>query len=205
MPATGKPRVMRGRGLLLPLSLVLLVLGLQGCKGRGGDGETLHVEISHLVGQQPLQLADVEYTLADGEQLRVDRLRYYLSNFRLRRHDGTWSAAARSDADARGYFLVDAAQPASRTFAVAGFAPGEYEGIEFVVGVDAARNHAGVQSGALDPAQGMFWTWNTGYIFFKLEGRSPQSTASGQQVAYHVGGERGGGGGPRPPSRVYKT
>jgi hypothetical protein len=131
-----------------------------------------------------------DYTLADGDQLSVDKLRYYLSNFRLRRHDGSWSAAARSDQDARGYFLVDEAQGSSKIFDVAGFAAGDYAGVEFLVGVDAARNAAGAQTGALDPARGMFWMWNTGYIFFKLEGHSPQSTASDHALTYHVGGSR---------------
>jgi hypothetical protein len=36
----------------------------------------------------------------------------------------------------------------------------------------------------------MFWTWNTGYIFFKLEGRSPLSTAPDGLLEYHIGGFR---------------
>ncbi|WP_157623121.1 MbnP family protein [Solimonas soli] len=161
---------------------------LAACHGGDASGLPLRVEISHRVGTQPLQLGETEYTLDDGDALRIDRLRYYLSNFRLRRHDRSWSAAARSDSDARGYVLVDEAQPASRSFEVAGFAPGEYEGVEFLIGVDAARNSAGAQTGALDPALGMFWTWNSGYIFLKLEGRSPQATTPGQRVSWHVGG-----------------
>ena len=35
---------------------------------------------------------------------------------------------------------------------------------------------------------GMFWTWNTGYIFLKLEGKSPESTANGNIFEYHIGG-----------------
>jgi len=172
----------------MALAIALTLLAAVGCKH--GDGSLpLQVEISHGVGEQPLGLGK-EYTLAGGERVSVSKLRYYLSNFRLRRRDGSWSAAARSDQDARGYFLVDESQPASRSFDVAGFKAGDYEGIEFLIGVDAQRNAAGVQSGALDPAHGMFWTWNTGYIFFKLEGRSPDSAEDGQAVIYHVGGSR---------------
>lgn len=168
--------------------LLLAALSLAACRG-GDSGPSLHVEISHVVGGQPLQLGK-DLVLADGDQLSVDKLRYYLSNFRLRRPDGSWSAADKSDQDARGYFLVDESQAASKIFDVAGFTAGEYQGIEFLVGVDAARNAAGAQTGALDPALGMFWTWNSGYIFFKLEGHSPQSGASGNRVTYHVGGSR---------------
>lgn len=167
---------------------LLAALSLSACHGDDA-GVPLHVEISHVVGAQPLQLG-APLSLPNGEQLSVDKLRYYLSNFRLRKHDGSWSAAAHSDKDALNYFLVDETQGSSKIFDVSGFSPGDYEGIEFLVGVDAARNAAGAQTGALDPAHGMFWTWNTGYIFFKLEGHSPQSSASGNGVSYHIGGSR---------------
>jgi len=34
----------------------------------------------------------------------------------------------------------------------------------------------------------MFWTWNSGYIFFKLEGNSPVSTQPNGKIEYHIGG-----------------
>ncbi len=54
--------------------------------------------------------------------------------------------------------------------------------------MDSARNCSGIQSGALDPVNGMFWTWNTGYIFFKLEGRAAASHSTGNTIEYHIGG-----------------
>lgn len=149
----------------------------------------LRVEIGHVVSGQALTLGS-EVTLPTGDHLRIDKLRYYLSNFRLHRVDGQWSAALQRAEDASGYVLVDASQPASQAFELPGFAPGEYDAIEFLIGIDDVRNHSGAQTGVLDPVEGMFWTWNTGYIFFKLEGHSPESTAAGQIVEYHIGGGR---------------
>ncbi len=177
----------RARSLFaLPLAIAALA-ALSACEGGEADGLPLRLEISHEIAAQPLK-PGAEYALPTGEHLSVDRLRYYLSNFRLHAPDGLWSTAAHSDDDARGYFLVDESQATSRVFDIAGFAPGQYDGIEFVIGVDAARNRQGAQNGALDPAQGMFWTWNTGYIFFKLEGHSPESSAKDHRVEYHIGG-----------------
>jgi hypothetical protein len=34
----------------------------------------------------------------------------------------------------------------------------------------------------------MFWTWNTGYIFAKLQGISPNANAPGHRFSYHIGG-----------------
>lgn len=174
------------QGLATMLLLLSSTASMTACHKQDA-GLPLGVEISQQFVAEPLQLQKL-YSLADGQQLKVDRLRYYLSNFRLHGSDGQWTSAARSDTDARGYYLVDAADPASQKFVLDGLKAGRYDAIEFLVGVDTARNHQGAQTGALDPVHGMFWTWNTGYIFFKLEGQSPQSKASGESVTYHIGG-----------------
>ena len=57
-----------------------------------------------------------------------------------------------------------------------------------MIGVDSLHNCSGAQSGVLDPINGMFWTWNTGYIFMKLEGKSPASKSPGHIFEYHIGG-----------------
>ena len=64
-----------------------------------------------------------------------------------------------------------------------------YNRIAFTIGVDSALNVSGAQTGALDPAKGMFWTWQTGYIMAKLEGTSP--SAAGGKFEFHIGGFSG--------------
>lgn len=164
-----------------------LVLLLAGCGGDGASGLPLRIEITHAVGETPLRLGD-SYRTTAGDEWSAERLRYYLSNFRLRRSDAGWFANPQSEQDSRGYFLVDEAEAASKRFAIGPVPPGRYSGIEFLVGVDAKRNGAGAQTGTLDPARGMFWTWNTGYIFFLFEGHSPQSTDEAHALTWHVGG-----------------
>jgi hypothetical protein len=46
-------------------------------------------------------------------------------------------------------------------------------------------------SGTLDPALGMYWAWNTGYIHFKLEGTSNLCSTKNQEFQYHIGGYSG--------------
>lgn len=50
------------------------------------------------------------------------------------------------------------------------------------------------RTGVLDPGtaghDGMYWEWNSGYIFMKLEGKSTASATG--QFLYHVGGFGGG-------------
>lgn len=154
---------------------------------RDPDARPVGIEISHLAGGPPLQLG-APFKTAAGDELTLDKLRYYLSNVRLRRADGGWFANPQSPQKPDGYFLVDEAVPASKKLVIGPVPDGNYGGIEFMIGVDDTRNHAGAQTGALDPARGMFWMWHSGYIFLKLEGRSPQSTAKAQAVSWHVGG-----------------
>jgi hypothetical protein len=60
--------------------------------------------------------------------------------------------------------------------------------MEFMIGVDSARNNSGAQTGALDPTNGMFWSWSTGYIMAKFEGTSAQSPAAANALKFHIGG-----------------
>jgi hypothetical protein len=89
----------------------------------------------------------------------------------------------------RSYYLVDASKPVSTLLSIANVPVAEYKGVSYTIGVDSTRNVSGAQTGALDPANGMFWSWNSGYIFMKFEGTSPQAT--GGNFSYHVGGFSG--------------
>jgi hypothetical protein len=75
--------------------------------------------------------------------------------------------------------------------------PGNYNQISFTIGVDSLRSTMDVSNrhGVLDPAQGhdgMYWTWNSGYIFFKMEGISPAAPLEqDNKFYYHIGGYGG--------------
>jgi hypothetical protein len=88
------------------------------------------------------------------------------------------------------YALVDEEEEGSKHVVLKNVPPGKYTSMDFTIGVDSLHNCSGAQSGALDPANAMFWTWNTGYIFLKLEGKSEASTAPGNIFEYHIGGYR---------------
>jgi hypothetical protein len=116
----------------------------------------LYLELEPTVGTAPLVLGSTAYPTDNGEQFTISTFKYYLSSVKLQRTDGTQYTVP------DGYFLVDAAQPASQHVALHDIPAGTYTGLSFVVGVDSARNVAGAQTGALDPVKGMFWDWNSG-------------------------------------------
>jgi hypothetical protein len=115
-----------------------------------------------------------------GDTVSFTKLRYYISNVRLKRANGTFYTQPDS------YFLVDAEDPFSVVLDLGNVPAGEYTDLYYVFGVDSLHNVSGAQSGALDPANAMFWSWSTGYIMLKAEGLSPNSSSG--DFAFHLGG-----------------
>ena len=126
------------------------------------------------------------YTNAAGEVFILSNFQYYISNIAF--YNNTTNRWETLDGQ---YYLVSIASDSSRTINLK-VSNRNYSQLRFLLGVDSTRNVSGVQSGALDPLNGMFWTWNSGYIMAKLEGRSNVSTAPANSMSYHIGGFRTG-------------
>ena len=135
----------------------------------GGGKASLDIIITHYLAGEELILDSASVTPL-GEPITITNLKYYLSNFQLINAGGNTITLPVA------YFLVNEKNNASKTITLK-LPGGNYRAIRMLIGVDSSRNVSGVQEGALDPALGMFWSWNTGYIFAKLEG-----------VTYHIGG-----------------
>jgi hypothetical protein len=56
--------------------------------------------------------------------------------------------------------------------------------VRLTFGVDSITNTSGVHCCALDPANGMYWSSQSAYINFKLEGKEKDGTA----LNLHIGG-----------------
>jgi hypothetical protein len=127
--------------------------------------------------------SDTEYINSFGERYQVRALMFYISRVRLS-HSADTKTGYLED-----YHLIDYSDPASHKVSVR--APkGMYDTIHFMLGVDYLHNTSGAQTGALDPLHGMFWTWNSGYIFAKFEGLAALPSSSDFSFAHHVGGFR---------------
>jgi hypothetical protein len=145
----------------------------------------VNVTFENKVGNEELVFNTKTYKNQNGEDFTISMFNYYISNIRLESVDG------KTYAEPESYHLVMEDKPASKSFTLSDVPAGKYKSVTFLIGVDSLRNVSGAQTGALDPAHGMFWTWNTGYIMLKFEGASPQSTATDNKLAYHLGGFSG--------------
>lgn len=164
--------------------LILTVVAI--CNGsKGQQNAAIKISFINTVNAVPVVLDSTEYTNPFNEAYRIKKLKYYISNISFAANNVNDSFA-----ETESYHLIDEADSASLRFTIAAPA-NNYSSIAFTIGVDSIKNVSGAQSGALDPARGMFWTWNSGYIFFKLEGSSPASTIINNKVEYHIGGFAG--------------
>lgn len=139
----------------------------------------LRFEFENTVDGTPIQLGPLAYTNQAGNQYSVDLLKYYVSNIKFLNQGVVVHAAG-------NYELVNAADPSTLSFNIP-LPQGSYDEIRFLLGVDSASNVSGAQSGELDPSFGMFWDWNTGYIYFKHEGQFIDSNGDTLPLVYHYG------------------
>jgi len=141
----------------------------------------LTLVFDHYVGNQLLQFDSVNYKNGAGQSYIVTKFKYYIGNIRLKRKNA-------KDISFEDYYLINEEEEESKKIMLEQIPHGEYTGIEFIIGVDSLHNCSGAQSGALDPVNAMFWAWNSGYIFLKLEGKSSASKSPGNIFEYHIGG-----------------
>ena len=192
---------MNFKNILAVLSLFAVIILPFSCD-KDDDGEfgpndkgSIILEFDNVVGSQNLQLNGPQtYTNANGDQFNVTLLNYYISNIKLKKGDGTVYTVPQDSS----YFLVKESVAASREIKLKNIPAGDYTEVAFTVGVDSARNTMDLakRTGILDPAansgeDNMYWSWNSGYIFFKMEGLSPQATADAagnKKFRYHIGG-----------------
>lgn len=157
------------------------------------------IEFDNIVGDRTFSLNNTgsPYTNAAGEKFTISRLQYFISNIKLTTVSGQTYTVPQDSS----YFMIRGDDRASR-FTKVKVPEGDYTKVSFVIGVDSLRSTMPVdkRKGVLDPAagdhqtDGMYWGWNSGYIFLKFEGNSPvvSDDANGdptgkKQFKYHIG------------------
>jgi hypothetical protein len=112
----------------------------------------------------------------------VETFKCYLSAFKLiSKGKVMW-------AEKDSYHLLDASDSATLDVALAVPQNLIWDHVEFQLGIDSTTSVSGVFGGDLDPTKAMYWTWNSGYIHFKLEGHDPRSAGRGGEFSFHLGG-----------------
>jgi hypothetical protein len=134
-----------------------------------------------VVGAEPLVANELRYANPGGEgTFEVRDFQFFLSNIRLAGRTGAY-------VEPDSYHLVrfDDTE-AIYVVTLHDVPPGDYDRIEFGIGVDPAANRSIKTRGDLDPNGRMAWTWDVGYKFVLLEGALVRDGVR-MPLVYHVG------------------
>lgn len=119
-----------------------------------------------------------------SDSLTITKLKFYISNVVLKNADTLVFE------DNQRAHLIDIEN--SLSFSLNGIPSHiQYDQMEFGLGIDSITNIKGALDGELDPTLGMYWTWQSGYINFKLEGKYFGQHSSETEFEYHLGGYAG--------------
>lgn len=143
--------------------------------------DTLFVQVLPKFGDTVLQLEST-YTTPSGDTIVMSALRLYVSGFQLDYADGSHFAEAQS------YHLIDVELPKTLRFALPNAPQKAVMGLHFNLGVDSLMSVSGAIGGDLDPTNGMYWAWQSGYINLKIEGQSPSCPTPKHEFRFHLGG-----------------
>jgi len=147
---------------------------------RAQESQSFQLSFEPIYNALPLQL---DTNLADtNDTIQIETLKFYISNIELMQGDQVVFQEENS------YHLVDASEKASGNIHLTIPAKIPFSTVSFTLGIDSTTNDAGAMGGDLDPTKGMYWTWQTGYINFKLEGTSPRCPARNNRFQFHLGG-----------------
>lgn len=117
-----------------------------------------------------------------NDSVEIEVLKFYISGIMF------YQGNELVDAVEKKHHLIDIENPASQSISHTNNKNVKFNRIIFNIGVDSTTNEAGASGGDLDPTNGMYWEWRSGYINLKLEGRSRICPARKNQFAFHIGG-----------------
>jgi hypothetical protein len=132
----------------------------------------------------PVNFNNTYFRLSTGDSIRFDLLKFYISSVELlNKNVSVWK-------EEKSYHLINATDK-SRLQLVLDLPAGlSYDTLRFYLGIDSLTSMNGISGGDLDPVNGMYWTWQNGYINLKLEGTSNLFNARKHEFHFHLGGYR---------------
>ncbi len=116
------------------------------------------------------------------ESLTIDVFKMYIGNLAF------YDTESKNWIKYHDYYLLDSSNPESFSININTEISADFDSIQFGIGVDSLTHEQGAFSGALDPIHGMYWTWQSGYINFKLEGKCRSCNTRNHDFQFHLGG-----------------
>lgn len=146
------------------------------------DKKDLTVLVHLNFQKEPLVLNDRKYITKNKDTVSITKMKFYISNILLQLNDGSEYKEKSS------VHLIDAENLSSLELKLNNVPDLKINKVSFDIGIDSVRSVSDKFEGNLDPKNGMYWAWNTGYINMKLEGKSSSCTNAKKEFQFHIGG-----------------
>jgi hypothetical protein len=141
----------------------------------------INVNFKFIYHQRDL-IMDSLYIRNNQESIQFETLKFYISNLKFNHNNG------KTFIDKNSFHLIDMEDRNSLHVSVPDSSNDSIRNISFNLGIDSTTNVSGALGGDLDPTKGMYWTWQNGYINFKLEGKSTMCKTRNNEFQFHIGG-----------------
>lgn len=131
---------------------------------------------------QSFRLGENYFSKTWNDSFSISTIRFYISNISLIKSNQIIYKFPQKE------YLVDFEN--QQNISIPFTNTNSYDAIRFSIGIDSVTNVNSEMSGDLDPIYGMYWTWQSGFINWKIEGNSPSISTRNHLFQYHIGGFR---------------
>lgn len=142
----------------------------------------ISLSFHHQINHQTLILNERSRISPQSDSVIITTLKYYISSIQL-----LWQGKT-VFCESNSHHLLNIEESKSCTFPLHTPKNIHFDQMVFCVGLDSISNVSGALGGDLDPTLGMYWTWQSGYINFKLEGIHPKCPSRKNEFQFHIGG-----------------
>ncbi len=133
-----------------------------------------------IINGSPISLNQHYFSTELNDSISISKLKFYISNIVLLNND---KVVYKNTA---GVYLLNLEESLNLKFDIPQNL--SFNRIQFGLGIDSITNTSGALDDALDPLMGMYWTWQSGYINFKMEGFIGDISKEEKKFEYHLGG-----------------
>lgn len=116
----------------------------------------------------------LKFQVQSSSKLEITKCKYYVS------HLTYYKKGVQMNVDSSAHLIQSL-----DTSILVGLKLQEADSVSFLLGIDSLHNVEGVFGGELDPTNGMYWAWQSGFINVKLEGLY---LVSNEKIELHLGG-----------------
>lgn len=161
-------------------SIIFLLLGLIGSVF--SQTGKIQLSITPTFGVNALHVTDAGFQTNDSSILQITELKFYISKIQFLKNGKVVIEEMNS------FHLVDAANEKPFSVSIDNKQNIPFDELRINLGIDSATNVSGAMGGDLDPTKGMYWTWQSGFINFKLEGKCNVCQTRNKEFTFHLGG-----------------